>query len=70
MARALEITSTDANVLFRAAILSNHFGDTEKTLDFLGKSVGAGYSRTVIRDTPDFDHLRDNPRFRELLPKS
>jgi len=70
MARALEIAPTDADVLFRAAILHNHFGDTEKTLEFLNKSVAAGYSRTVIRDTPDFDHLKDDPHFHALLPKS
>ncbi len=70
LARALEIAPTDADVLFRAAILHNHFGDTEKTLQFLSKSVAAGYSRTVIRDTPDFDHLKDDPHFHALLPKS
>ncbi len=64
LARALEIAPADADVLFRAAILYNHFGDKEKTLDFLTKSVAAGYSRTMIRDTPDFDHLRDDHRFR------
>jgi eukaryotic-like serine/threonine-protein kinase len=68
MARALEIAPTDADVLFRAAILYNHFRDTEKTLDFLSKSVAAGYSRAVIRDTPDFDRLEIDPRFRALLP--
>jgi eukaryotic-like serine/threonine-protein kinase len=67
LTRALETAPADADVLFRAAILYNHFGDTEKTLDFLGKSVSAGYSRTVIRDTPDFDHLKDDRRFRALL---
>jgi tetratricopeptide (TPR) repeat protein len=70
MARALEIAPTDADVLFRAAILHNHFGDTGKALDFLGKSVAAGFSRNVIRDTPDFDRLKDDPRFRALLPKT
>jgi eukaryotic-like serine/threonine-protein kinase len=67
LARALETAPADADVLFRAAILYNHFGDTEKTLDFLGKSVAAGYSRTVIRDTPDFDRLKDDRRFRALF---
>ena len=67
MARALEIAPADADVLFRAAILNNHFGDTARTLDFLNKSVAAGYSRTVIRDTPDFDHLKNDPRYQALM---
>jgi len=69
LAQALKIAPADAEVLFRAAILYNHFGDTQKTLEFLSKSVSAGYSRTVIRDTPDFDHLKSDPRFLALLPK-
>jgi tetratricopeptide (TPR) repeat protein/TolB-like protein len=67
MARALQTAPEDADVLFRGAILYNHFGDSRKTLDFLTKSVAAGYSRTLIRDTPDFDHLKDDQRFRALL---
>jgi tetratricopeptide (TPR) repeat protein len=70
LARALELTPTDADVLFRAAIMTNHFGDREKTLEFLKKAVAAGYSRTIIRDTPDFDPMAADPRFRELLPKA
>ena len=66
LARALETAPTNADVLFRAAILYNHFGDTEKTLDFLAKSIAAGYPRTVIRDTPDFDRLKDDRRYRAL----
>jgi tetratricopeptide (TPR) repeat protein len=70
LARALALTSTDADVLFRAAILYNHFGDSENTLQYLSKAVAAGYPRNFIRDTPDFDRLQENPRFRALLPKS
>jgi len=66
MARALGIAPADADVLFRAAIVYNHFGDKEKTLDFLTKSVAAGYSRTLIRDTPDFDRLKNDRRYRAL----
>ena len=68
--RALEIAPADPEVLFRAAILYNHFADRQKTLEFLEKSVSTGYSRTVVRDTPDFDWLRQEPRYRALLPKS
>ena len=70
LTRALEIAPKDAEVLFRAAILQNYFADADKTIEFLNKSVAAGYSRTVIRDTPDFDHLKNDPRFRALLPTS
>jgi tetratricopeptide (TPR) repeat protein/tRNA A-37 threonylcarbamoyl transferase component Bud32 len=67
--RALDLTPTDADVRFRAAIVYNHFGDTERTLSFLEKAIAAGYPATAIRDTPDFDHLRDNPRVQALLKK-
>jgi len=70
LAQALELTSTDADVLFRAAILHNHFGDTEKTIEYLDKAVAAGFSPTVIRDTPDFDYLKGDKRYRRLLPSN
>jgi Tfp pilus assembly protein PilF len=65
--RVLHTAPEDADVLFRAAIVYNHFGDRDKTLDLLTKAVTAGCSRTLIRDTPDFDHLKDDRRFRALL---
>ena len=67
LARALAAEPTNADVLFRAAILYNHFGDTEKTLDFLAKAIAAGSSKAVIRDTPDFDHFANDARFRNLI---
>jgi eukaryotic-like serine/threonine-protein kinase len=70
LTRALAIAPGDAEVLFRAAILYCHFGNPDKTLDFLSQSVSAGYSRTVIRDTPDFDRLKDDRRFQALLAKN
>jgi len=68
--QALEIAPGDPEVLFRAAILYSHFTDRPKTLEFLERSATAGYSRTVIRDTPDFDWLRQEPRYRGLMPKT
>ena len=67
--RALELAPADADVRFRVALVHNHFGDAEETLTSLEKAVAAGYPATAIRDTPDFDGLRDNPRIRELLTK-
>ena len=70
LTRALELSPTDADVLFRAAILHNHFGESQTTLEYLNKAIAAGFSPIVIRDTPDFDNLRGNPVFRKLLPPS
>jgi tetratricopeptide (TPR) repeat protein len=67
MDQALKIAPTDPDLLFRAAILYNHLGDQDKTLDFLTKSVAAGCSRTLIRDTPDFEKLKNDPRLGALL---
>src|SRR5215469_7891012 len=67
--RALDLAPRDADVKFRAALVYNHFGDTERTLSFLENAIAAGYPVTSIRDTPDFDHLRDNPRVEALRKK-
>ena len=68
--RALELAPSDADVRFRAALVYNHFGDVDRTLSSLEKSVSLGTPPAAIRDTPDFDHLRDNSRIKSLLAKS
>ena len=65
--RALTAAPTDADVHFRAAILFNRFGDAENTVRFLKQAVDLGFSRNVIRDTPDFDHLKSDARVSALL---
>jgi len=67
--RALVIAPNDADVQFRAALVYNHFGETDRTLSFLEKAVSLGYPAAAIRDTPDFDPLRENSRFRALTAK-
>ena len=67
--RALNLAPKDAEVRFRAALVYNQLGDTEQTLSSLEKAVAAGYPPSAIRDTPDFDHLRDNQRVRNLLKR-
>lgn len=67
---ALAVAPKDADVRFRAALLYNHLGETERTLSTLDKAVSLGYPAAAIRDTPDFDPLRSNPRFEALLAKA
>ena len=52
--------------MFRAALVYNQFGDQRQTLDWLKKAVAADYSRTIVRDTPDFGHLQSDPAFKAL----
>ena len=67
LGKALKLAPSNPEMLFAAALIHNHFGDAPQTFDWLNKAVSAGYSRVTIRDTPDFDALRSNPRFQQLL---
>jgi len=60
----------DGEVRLRAAIAYNQFGDTDRCLVSLEEAVSVGYSAQVIWDTPDFDHLHNNRRFRALTGHS
>jgi tetratricopeptide (TPR) repeat protein/predicted Ser/Thr protein kinase len=64
---ALRLTPDDPETRFKAALIYNHFGDVPETLSWLEKATAVGFSRTMIRDTPDFDGLRNNDRFQKLL---
>ena len=64
--KALELAPSKGEVLFRAAIVYNHFGQTDQALAYLKKAVEVGYSRTIVRDTPDFQGLQQNAQFRTL----
>ncbi len=63
----LQLAPAGPEMRFKAALVNNQFGETERALDWLEKAVAAGYSPTTIRDTPNFDHLHSNMRFQELL---
>jgi serine/threonine protein kinase/tetratricopeptide (TPR) repeat protein len=64
--RALSLAPDDGEVRLRAAIVYNQLGDTELCLASLEKAEALGYAAQAIRDTPDFDHLHGNPKFRAL----
>ncbi len=65
--RGLQLAPDDPEMRFRAAVAYNQLGDVDQALRWLEKALAAGYSRTTVRDTPNFDPLRANPRFQELL---
>jgi tetratricopeptide (TPR) repeat protein len=65
--KALSFSAQDTDVQFRAAIVYNHVDDTDRTLNSLQKALASGTSVRWVQDTPDFDHLRTNPRFQAIL---
>lgn len=65
--RALVINPKSPDLLYRAALVHNHFGETDLTLKWLGKALAAGFSPMTVRNAPDFDSLRDKPRFQRLM---
>lgn len=65
--KALTLAPSDGEVLYRAAVVHNHFKDSDQALSYLEKAAQAGYSRSIIRDTPDFSRLREDPRFRAAV---
>lgn len=65
--RGLKLAPQDSEMRFKAALIYNQFGDTAQTLSWLMKALAGGFSATIVRDTPNFDLLRSNPRFEALF---
>jgi len=65
--KALALGSPKGEVLFRAAIVYHHFNQTEQALAYLKQAVDVGYSRAIVRDTPDFQTLQQNQQFQLLV---
>jgi eukaryotic-like serine/threonine-protein kinase len=66
---ALHLSPKSPDLLFNAGITYQQLGDTPHALDALEKAVAAGISPATLRDTPNFDGLRANPRFLRLVQR-
>lgn len=68
--KALDLYPGDAGVLINAACLFAKDGNKEKALSLLEIAVGKGYGKKDwIEHDPDYDSLRNEPRFQTLLNK-
>jgi tetratricopeptide (TPR) repeat protein len=68
--KALDLYPEDTGVLINAACLFARDLNKEKALDLLEKVLGKGFGKKDwIEHDPDFDDLRDEPRFKALLDK-
>ena len=65
----LRLSPNDPETRFKAALVYKHLGDVPQSLNWLDKAASVGFSKTIIRDTPDFDDLRNDARFQKWLVK-
>jgi eukaryotic-like serine/threonine-protein kinase len=68
--QALHYGHSEKELLFTAAQVYNQLGETGLALEWLTKTVQAGYSTSKIRDFPSFQNLVDNPRYQQLVSQT
>ena len=67
LGRGFQLAPADPFLMFQAALVHNQFDQTDETLRWLSRCRAAGYPLSKIRDYPNFQSLRSNPRFQALL---
>ena len=67
LGRALALNPNEPELMFKAAEVYEQVGDRSRSIDWLQKARAAGYSPTIIRDTPVLDNLRSDPRLKAVL---
>jgi tetratricopeptide (TPR) repeat protein len=69
LAGALNLSPKNPGILFNAGITYQQVGETQRAIDVLEKAVAGGVSAATLRDTPNFDDLRANPRYMKLIQR-
>jgi len=64
---SLRLQPKSPDMLLNAGIVYQQLGETNQALDALERAVSLGLSPEVLRDTPNFDALKGNPRFTKLI---
>ena len=63
----LQMAPEEPEMRFKAAIVYTQLGNASLGFEWLKKSLDVGFSPTIVRDTPNFDALRPDPRFKALI---
>jgi len=68
MNRALELYPEDGGIIFNGACMFAVSGDKERALNLLEIAIAKGYgNKEWLELDPDYDSLRDEPRFKMLI---
>ncbi len=65
--RSLAINHTDKELMFTAANVYNQLHQTGPALEWLGKALAAGYSPSVVSNSPALDNLHSNSQYQQLI---
>ncbi len=68
--RAMAAAPNRPDFMLDSAIIHEQFGEHERALDALEKAVAAGVPPVAVRDTPNFEGLRSNPRYVSLVSRT
>jgi adenylate cyclase len=68
--RALDLNPNDLSAIMNAVCLHAELGNKEQALDLLERAVAQGWGhRDWIEHDKDYDSLRDEPRFQQLISR-
>jgi serine/threonine protein kinase/tetratricopeptide (TPR) repeat protein len=67
LATALDQRPNNAHYLYVAGVVTILLGDREAALDYLERAVEAGWGISELQTSVEFDSLREEPRFQELI---
>jgi adenylate cyclase len=68
--RALELNPDDLSAILNAVCLQANLGNKEQAIQLLERAIAQGWGhRDWIENDRDYDSLRDDPRFKELLSR-
>ncbi len=64
--QALTLAPDNVEVLFRATLVYEHFGERVQALQWLEKALGKGFARSRVERSPELRELRADPRYLRL----
>lgn len=68
--KAVEAAPDNVNVLFQSGHLMELLGERDRALELLSRAVSNGYPSSVIRDDPELEALRSDPRYSAIFGRS
>jgi serine/threonine-protein kinase len=65
--RSVVLSRSEPEVLFNAALISSQLGDSAEAVSWIAKTLAAGYSVDLVRNSPNLDKLRSSAAFQQVL---